>query len=235
MAKIKIGAILKIIFIFVIILVVLFIVGVLSSNPKDNNSSSNTVSSSDASNTNKPVVGVEVENQGNPVDDFFYSLTDGTIMLESCNTHKSTLTIYPTYTVDGKEYTTDLSNFQIGIGNSSIDTLILSEGITEVKTSIFNSCDIQKVYFPKSMVNVYDYTLSYLRPKKDTDRIKIYYGGTQDEWSNIFTEYKRTKVEDAEFGYELGEALADKANEVIGSKYDSSLFEYYFSANPDDL
>ena len=80
MAKIKIGAILKIIFIFVIILVVLFIVGVLSSNPKDNNSSSNTVSSSDASNTNKPVVGVEVENQGNPVDDFFYSLTDGTIM-----------------------------------------------------------------------------------------------------------------------------------------------------------
>lgn len=235
MAKNKIGVILKIIFIFVIILVVLLVVGVLSSNPKDNNSNSNMVSSSDASNTNEPVVGVEVEKEGNPVDDFFYSLTDNTIMLESCNTHKSTLTIYPTYTVDGKEYTTDLSNFQIGIGNSSIDTLILSEGITEVKTSIFNSCNIQKVYFPKSMVNVYDYTLSYLHPKKDTDRIKIYYGGTQDEWSNIFTEYKRTRVEDAEFGYELGEALADKANEVIGSEYDSSLFEYYFSANPNDL
>ena len=65
--------------------------------------------------------------------------------------------------------------------------------------------------------------------------IKIYYAGTQDDWAQIFTEYKRTKVEDAEFGEEMGEALADKLNEMIGSEYDSSLFEYFFSASPDDL
>ena len=85
------------------------------------------------------------------------------------------------------------------------------------------------------MTNVYDYTLSYLHPKDDGGKIEIYYGGTQDEWLDIFTEYKRTRVEDAEFGSEMGEALADKTNELLGSKYDSSLFDYYFNADPNDL
>lgn len=33
----------------------------------------------------------------------------------------------------------------------------------------------------------------------------------------------------------MGTAIADKINKMIGSKYDSSEFEYYFSASPDDL
>ena len=54
-------------------------------------------------------------------------------------------------------------------------------------------------------------------------------------WGSIFAEYKRTKVEDSEFGEEMGTAIADKINEMVGSKYDSSEFEYYFSVSPDDL
>ena len=30
-------------------------------------------------------------------------------------------------------------------------------------------------------------------------------------------------------------AIVDKINEMVGSKYDSSEFEYYFSASSDDL
>ena len=41
-------------------------------------------------------------------------------------------------------------------------------------------------YFSKSMVNVYDKTLSYLHPEDD-NLIQIYYAGTQEEWGNIFT------------------------------------------------
>lgn len=33
----------------------------------------------------------------------------------------------------------------------------------------------------------------------------------------------------------MGTAIADKINEMIGAKYDSSEFEYYFSASSDDL
>lgn len=33
----------------------------------------------------------------------------------------------------------------------------------------------------------------------------------------------------------MGTAIAYKINKMIGLKYDSSEFEYYFSASPDDL
>ncbi len=136
--------------------------------------------------------------------------------------------------MDGMEYKTDISDFQVGIGNRKVETLILDEGITEVKTAIFNSCKVKTVFFPHSMTNVYDYTLSYLHP--DTgENICIYYAGTQEEWSDIFTEYQRTNVGDTKFGEEMGTALGDKLNEAIGSEYDSSLFKYYFSATPDVL
>ena len=145
------------------------------------------------------------------------------------------LEILPTYNIDGTDYATDLSDFQVGIGNSYVESIIFQEGITEIYDAIFNSCDVQKVFFPKSMENVTDKALSYLSPKENGDLIQIYYAGTQDDWGNIFAEYKRTKVEDSEFGEEMGESIADKLNEMMGSKYDSSEFEYYFSASPDDL
>lgn len=182
------------------------------------------------------VTGIEVQKSASEqygvISDFDYEISGNYVMLDSYDGKCKILEIKPSYDIDGTEYTVDLSNFQVK--SNSVETLILDEGITGVMTSIFNSCDVKSVYFPKSITNVYDYTLSYLHPDEG-NTIKIYYGGTQDEWSNIFTEYKRTKVEDAEFGEEMGTALADKINEMIGSEYDSSLFEYFFSANPDDL
>lgn len=190
------------------------------------------------SNDIRGVTGIEAqkhedEAQGE-LEDFRYEISGDKVLLESYSGSNSVLEIKTSYMLDGVEYKTDLSDFQVGIGNSKVKTLILDYGFTEVKDSIFNSCDVENVYFPKSMINVYDYTLSYLHPD-DGETIKIYYGGTQEEWLNIFTEYQRTKVDDAEWGTEKGKALADKINEMVGSEYDSLLFEYFFSANPDDL
>lgn len=184
------------------------------------------------------IIGVEVEvpedEKYGSIDRFHYKISEDRVVLDSYIGKNEILEIKPTYIIDGVEYKTDISDFQVGIGNSKVKTLILDEGFTEVKTSIFNSCDVESVYFPKSMTNIYDYTLSYLHPD-DEKTIKIYYAGTQDEWAQIFTEYKRKKIEDTEFGEEMGSAMADKVNEMIGAEYDSSLFEYYFSASPDDL
>lgn len=184
------------------------------------------------------VTGVEVKKDESEkygvISDFDYDINGNTIQLHEYDGKCDILEILPSYQIDGVDYVTDLSDFQIGIGNSYVKAIIFQEGITDVNTSVFNSCDVQKVFFPKSMVNVYDNTLSYLHPEDDS-LIQIYYAGTQDDWGNIFTEYKRAKVEDSEFGEEMGTALADKLNEMMGSKYDSSEFEYYFSASPDDL
>lgn len=184
------------------------------------------------------VIGIEVqkseeEKYGN-IEDFSYEISDNKIILNKYKGKSEILEIKAFYTIDEVEYKTDLSEFQVGIGNRKVKTLIICEGITEVKNSIFNSSDVEKVYFPKSMTVVHDNTLSYLHPD-DGQTIKVYYGGTQDEWATIFAEYKRTLVEDAKFGEEMGEVVADKLNEMMGMEYDSSLFEYFFSANPDDL
>lgn len=185
------------------------------------------------------VTGVEVQKDDSEkygtISDFDYDIEGSTVKLHGYDGKCKVLEILPTYNIDGTDYATDLSDFQVGIGSSHVESVIFQEGITEIYDAVFNSCDVQKVFFPKSMINVTDKTLSYLNPKEDGDLIQIYYAGTQDDWGNIFTEYKRTKVEDAEFGEELGTSIADKINSMLGSDYDSSEFEYYFSASPDDL
>lgn len=185
------------------------------------------------------VTGVEVKKDDSEkygtISDFDYDIEGSTVKLHGYDGKCKVLEILPTYNIDGTDYATDLSDFQVGIGNSYVESIIFQEGITEIYDAIFNSCDVQKVFFPKSMENVTDKALSYLSHKENGDLIQIYYAGTQDDWGNIFAEYKRTKVEDSEFGEEMGESIADKLNEMMGSKYDSSEFEYYFSASPDDL
>ena len=184
------------------------------------------------------VTNVDVKKSDNElygsIDDFSYDISENKIILNKYTGKSDILEIKASYTIDGMEYVTDLSDFQVGIGNSDVETLIFDDGIKEVKDSIFNSSDVKKVYFPKSMTIVYDKTLSYLHPK-DGEKIKIYYEGTQDEWSNIFTEYKRKNIADTELGEEMGTAAADKLNEMIGAGYDSSEFEYFFSSSSDDL
>lgn len=182
------------------------------------------------------IKGIEVQKENNygDIEDFSYEISGENVLLKSYDGKDKVIEIKPTYTIEGAEYKTDISDFSVGIGNHRVESLILCEGIEEVATSIFNSSDVEKIFFPKSMKNVYDYTLSYLHPSEG-NTIKIYYAGTQEEWAQIFTEYKRTKVEDTELGEEMGKAIADKLNEMIGSEYDSSLFEYFFSASPDDL
>lgn len=201
-------------------------------NIDDDNTLEQEIDSMD-DNVKEPVTGVEVTKMNPPISNFSYHTYDDLVVLERYKGNDEIVDIFPTYEIDSVTYKTDLSEFMIGLFNSTAKTVIFEEGITEVYGPIFNSCDVQSVYFPLSMELVYDNTLSYLHP--ETGRIKIYYAGTQEQWGNIFTEYTRTLVSEAEFGGEMGTALADAVNSKFGSSYDSSEFAYYFESSPDDL
>lgn len=161
------------------------------------------------------------------IDDFTYSIDDtGNLSLLKYTGKNSTLKIESSYDIEGTNYpVTNLNNFQIGIGNRSVKTVIISEGITELNYSIFNSCKVNKIYLPKSLSVIYDDTLAYL----NKDKIDIYYGGTEDEWNTIFTEYTGTDDENA------GKKLAEKFNSALGFEYDSSKFTFHYESTIDNL
>lgn len=165
------------------------------------------------------------------IKDFSYKLSGDKVLLNRYKGDAKVLEIKNTYEIENKEYKTDISNFQVN--SKHVETLIIDEGFTEVYTAIFNSSSVKHIYFPNSMKNVYDYTLSYLHPD-DGEMINIYYAGTKKKWKKIFTKYERTNVKNAKSS-QKGIAIADKVNEMLGSNYDSSLFEYHFSANIDDI
>lgn len=187
-----------------------------------------------------PVYHVEArESEKNEeIDNFYYDIDDNQVFLDTYDGDGEILEIKSSYTIDGVKYQTNLSDFHIGIGDTTVKTVIFDEGITEVKNSIFMFTDVQNVFFPESMSVVYDETLAHLHPKGNNEYVKIYYAGTQKEWEKIFTKYKSKRVKDAieeRDAGEVGAALKDKLNELIGSGYDSSEFEYYFEAEPEDL
>lgn len=169
------------------------------------------------------------------IEDFSYEVQGDVVSLGRYNGSENIIEIRPTYVIDGVEYRTDISNFYAS-GNS-VGTIIIDEGFSEVNTAIFNSSDVHTVFFPRSMTNIYDYTLAYMHASNGSLN-KIYYAGTQDEWNAIFRHYERTKVEDAWAGKDpeqIGHSIADKLNEVIGVEYKPEEFEYHFSASPDEL
>ena len=179
------------------------------------------------------VTGIEVEkSNSDPIEDFSYAVMDNRVILHSYKGRGPIVEVCNSYDIDGTTYETDVSSFQVG--SSVAEAIIFDEGITEVPNAVFNMSEIKAVYFPQSMTVVYDNTLAYLHPEEGKT-IKIYYAGTQEEWSQIFTEYKRQTVEEADTAAEKGAAVADKLNEMIGMGYNSSEFEYFFSASPDDL
>lgn len=165
------------------------------------------------------------------ITEFDYSIDSDIVKLERYNGKNELLEIMPSYEIDGSTYNTDLTSFQVSSKN--VKNVIIGDGITEVNTSIFNGSDVEKIYFPSTMIIVYDYTLSYLHPDEGT-KINIYYAGSEEQWNNIFTEYTSMGEKDST-AEAVGQAAADLLNGLVGVEYDSSLFEYHFSASLDEL
>lgn len=172
-------------------------------------------------------------NEGTQLDDFAYTVDGDNIELADYSGNSAVLTINDKYTVDGVEYIVDdLLNFHVG--SSSVKTLIISEGITELNNTIFNGAAITTLYLPKSLTSIEDDTLAYL----NEDDINLHYGGSEEEWNAILVAHEEKSVsEEWENGNheEAGAALADKLNSWVGHKYDASKFTFHYESNPSNI
>lgn len=189
---------------------------------------------SNASNTTTEIIteqsidGITPSSYEEPtLDNFTYTVTEnGKIILEKYSGKAKILKIKNKYNINGEPRKVDLLDLRLS--GSKTTTIIFSKGIKEVNTAIFNMSDIQEVYFPKSMTCVYDYCLSYLHPEEG-QKIKIHYAGTQEEWQEIFKEYKVKDFEESKDAAEAGKIAADKFNAIIGG-YDPNDFSFYFES-----
>jgi len=186
------------------------------------------------------VVGIEptVDSDGNTIpeglQDFNYTVKDGQVYLEDYNGDEKILTINGSYDKDGVTYKTNLDDFVAAI-HGNTEAVIFGEGIETLSHAMFNMSDVQKIFLPITMTKVEDATLSYLHPEGDNEYIQVYYEGSQDQWSQIFTKYEDLTMEEADSAEEYGTAAADWVNSFFGLGYDSSEFEYFFDATPEDL
>ncbi len=175
--------------------------------------------------------GSDSDNKGTVVDDisnFKYEITGNSVSLKEYKGKKKDLTIASTYKINGVDYTTDLMDFQVR--KSCVKTIRFAEGITDMKVSIFNGCDVQNVYLPSTLTVMYDYTLSYLHPD-DGKTVQVYTPLSEEEWSKIFASYKgesfTEKMAEGN-GKAAGEALADKLNNAMGG-FDPSKITIHYS------
>lgn len=103
------------------------------------------------------------------MDDFEYSIDGETISLERYNGDSEILEISPTMEVGGKTYNTDLSDFQVY--SSSVKTLIIDEGITQIHTSIFNGSDVETLFSQNRFLK-YTTTRSHIYTRMKAEKYK---------------------------------------------------------------
>ncbi len=66
-------------------------------------------------------------------------------------------------------------------GNDSLSTVIVSDGITTIRSNAFRDCDnITSVWLPASIQYIFDYSFAYCHD------FTLYYEGTQYQWSRIY-------------------------------------------------
>lgn len=215
----------------VVVFILLGVVGTLFGNKSSNNKQSTEVLNTEANiensdtNTN--------ENGITPLQDFDYIINGTTLVLNKYKGENSIINIANEYEVDGTTYKIDNVEGSMFLG-MSVKTVIFSDGIQGISHAFFNSSKVEKIYIPTSFTNIYDDTLAYIS-RSLTD---IYYGGTQEQWNQIFTHYDPDTVSEnlKEKDYSgAGEAAADKLNKIIGHDFDPSTVQFHFEASSGDL
>ena len=172
------------------------------------------------------VSGKDLSATGTSLDDFEFEIEGNTIKLEEYKGTDYEVTIEASYELNGKTYKTDLSRFMFGLFNKYPTRAYISEGIEEIYNPIFNSCDVNEIYLPKSLKSLNPKVLSYF-PHYDSMFnpvvSKIFYPGTQEEFVQLLIKGSGMTAKEAE-----------GVNLFAGFGFDASSLEFIFEATRED-
>lgn len=112
------------------------------------------------------------------LNDFEYSIDGNEIYIKDYRGNSKKVRINSSYSVDGTPM--NVVSFDGTFALDSVISVIIPDGTRHMSNNVFNSCGIEYVYLPASLEEFKGW--SYFHNVE-----KIYYGGTEEQWSNFCT------------------------------------------------
>lgn len=112
------------------------------------------------------------------LNDFEYYIDGNEIYIKDYRGNRKKVRINSSYNVDGTIM--NVVSFDGTFALDSVTSVIIPNGTRYMSNNIFNSCGIEYVYLPASLEEFKGW--SYFHNVE-----KIYYGGTEEQWSNFCT------------------------------------------------
>ncbi len=113
------------------------------------------------------------------LDDFDYYIDGNEIVLKEYTGRSKRVYVAPSYEYEGR--TLVVRRLEGVFALDSIDSVIISEGITAIANNAFNSCGIKYLYLPSTLTDFSGW--SYFH-----DADKLFYGGNAEAWHNLCPE-----------------------------------------------
>lgn len=120
------------------------------------------------------------------LEDFDYYVEGGEIYLENYHGDSEKVRIASTYVINGETCT--VVSLDTTFALDSVISVVVPEGVRSMSNNVFNSCGLKFVYLPSTLTDFNGW--DYFHELK-----KLYYGGTEDQWKNL---YDGKKALDAE-------------------------------------
>lgn len=112
------------------------------------------------------------------LNDFEYYIDGNEIYIKDYRGNSKKVRINSSYSVDGTPM--NVVSFDGTFALDSVISVIIPDGTRHMSNNVFNSCGIEYVYLPASLEEFKGW--SYFHNVE-----KIYYGGTEEQWSNFCT------------------------------------------------
>lgn len=112
------------------------------------------------------------------LNDFEYYIDGNEIYIKDYRGNSKKVRINSSYNVDGTIM--NVVSFDGTFALDSVISVIIPDGTRHMSNNVFNSCGIEYVYLPASLEEFKGW--SYFHNVE-----KIYYGGTEEQWSNLCT------------------------------------------------
>lgn len=138
-------------------------------------------------------------NEITAIDSFEYYLDGNNVYLKKYIGKDKKVRIASSYAIDGKEYV--ISSFAGRVFNgSSIDSVILPEGLVTMPKDTFSGCRLKNIYIPSTLQTSDD---GYKFYKYFYNTEKIYYGGTEEQWKTLTNNANRADIDVVEIIYNV--------------------------------